>query len=133
MTHQPVASRRHSLVGLFALLTGLVGGAGIRSFAEIPFAGPESLLAVLDDPAKAGGLGRAYLRGLPAFLRSSEYLAGAILAETKRGMERQTHADLRRLINERVRRDFSEGTVVAVDGWFLSLTEARLYALAALA
>jgi hypothetical protein len=29
-------------------------------------------------------------------------------------------------------RDFAEGTVVCVDGWLLSLTEARLYALASL-
>jgi hypothetical protein len=35
-------------------------------------------------------------------------------------------------IANQVCRDFAEGIVVCVDGWLLSLTEARLYALASL-
>lgn len=40
---------------------------------------------------------------------------------------------LRRLMSEQQRRDFSAGRTVMIDGWVLSLTEARLCAIAALA
>ena len=39
---------------------------------------------------------------------------------------------LAQTIRERSRKDFSEGRIVNVDGWMLSLTETRIYALGAL-
>jgi hypothetical protein len=39
---------------------------------------------------------------------------------------------MRRRIANRVRRDFAEGAIVDVDGWLLSVTEARVYALISL-
>jgi len=41
-------------------------------------------------------------------------------------------AMLAQAIKERSRTDFRDGRVVTVDGWILSLTETRVYALAAL-
>jgi hypothetical protein len=38
-------------------------------------------------------------------------------------------ATLRRRVDRRIRADFAAGRVVSVDGWVLSRTEARLYAL----
>jgi hypothetical protein len=37
------------------------------------------------------------------------------------------------LLNDRIRQDFASEQVVKVDGWILSITEARLCALTALA
>jgi hypothetical protein len=39
---------------------------------------------------------------------------------------------LRRALALRTRRDFAEGRTVRVEGWILSRTEARLYAIASL-
>jgi hypothetical protein len=41
----------------------------------------------------------------------------------------KTKQAVRRRIANPVRHDFVEGAVVSIEGWLLSLTEARLYAL----
>jgi hypothetical protein len=116
---------------LLAALTA--SGTLLRSLVETAPAGPErALLAVLGNRHRAAAIGRACLRALPAAERSADAIAGALCTEV--ALDRALPAAIiRRRVNERVRRDFAAGAVVAVDGWFLSLTEARLYALAALA
>ncbi len=61
------------------------------------------------------------------------------LQPTHEGHERSAHdfrmkskEAVRRRIANQVRLDFAQGAVVSVDGWLLSLTEARVYALVAL-
>jgi len=125
---------RRRLAGLLVALASLSGAPFIGSWA--PSGGIESrraLLAVLDDPRKARTMGIAYLGTLPPAERSAERLATAICLGASIKNEALAALEVRRLIHFRVRRDFAEGALVVVDGWFLSVTEARLYALAALA
>ncbi len=78
-------------------------------------------------------IGKACLKALPAIESSKEALAWIILgdmqAERRHWSSASTLADA---IRERSRDDFRGGRIVSVDGWMLSLTETRLYALAAL-
>ena len=120
-----LASRRHCFVGLTVTFVSMVNGA---LFAASPGAERErALLASLNDPAKARALGRAYLRTLPTAERSTRRLAGAVY-EALGAMPTDPTAKLR----VQVRREFAEGSVITVDGWCLSLTEVRIYAIAAL-
>jgi hypothetical protein len=80
-----------------------------------------------------GTIGRACLKALPAAEASIAALTRMILrdmqAEGRYGSSASTLADA---IRERSRDDFRGGRIVSVDGWMLSLTETRVYALAAL-
>lgn len=99
-----------------------------------PAAATRLLLSLLKDPRKARAIGRAYLKTLPDGPITAEQLAAAILPDHRLddpGLG--AAAALGPQVLTRIRRDFSEGAVVVVDGWVLSVTEARLYALAALA
>lgn len=126
-----LASRRRCLAVLLALVApwsgmaldpwpGRAGYAGIR----------RALIEVLGDPVCARAIGQACLCALPAAERTSDRLVAAIGGAVPLD---GAASEVRRLIRQRVRRDFAEGSIVRVEGWILSLTEARLYALAALA
>ncbi len=70
---------------------------------------------------------------LPPNGNSAEQLANAILVAAEIDSQApKTTQVIRDRISNRVRKDFAEEAVISVDGWVLSLTEARLYALAAL-
>ena len=109
-----------------------------------PFAGQAlnsqlgSLLNILiSDFAAAGRLGRAYLTAHPAELdlqRLVEDVLGSLRLQAAAGAidsspEAVMIARARRVVID----DYLAGRVVNIDGWVLSITEARLYALAALA
>ena len=127
------ASRRHCLAGLLAAVGAALDGPFLRFVAPgSPAIPAPALVAVLHDPPRARAIGHAYLRSLPAAQRKAGHLVRAIYADLAQDPGFPA-PNLSRLINDRVRRDFSAGAVVAVDGWVLSSTEARLYALAALA
>jgi hypothetical protein len=72
-------------------------------------------------------------RALSASEASPDHLARLILADssTTRCGDCTSVAALRRLVGERSQDDFDRGRIVYVDGWMLSLTETRLYALSA--
>lgn len=73
----------------------------------------------------------ACLDVLPVGEASKEALIRCILADPG-GDEAMTTRTLARAIRARSRDDFRDGRIVTVDGWMLSLTEARVYALTAL-
>jgi hypothetical protein len=104
----------------FCLFDGLTDGATVPH---------HMLTSLLEDPCKAQAIGTAYLKTLqpdecsPVSLARSIGVFDAIDVDSP-GMVRT--------LRQRVRRDFAESAVVNVDGWVLSITEARLYALAAL-
>jgi hypothetical protein len=76
-------------------------------------------------------VGRAYLRLAPD-ARDPARLVDLLSASCD-GLALDADVDtLRRRLGHRIRRDFTEDRVVDVDGWRLSLTEARLCGLAAL-
>ena len=78
-------------------------------------------------------LGTACLKSLPDGENTGRQLSNKIItlvlcdAETMKSKEA-----VRSRIANQVRLDFAQGAVVSVDGWLLSLTEARVYALIAL-
>jgi hypothetical protein len=80
----------------------------------------------------ARSLSWACLRLLPVTVSAERLYASIVPADRPDVENVVTIAELRRSIKERVRRDFDVGDTVQVDGWVLSITESRLYALAAL-
>jgi hypothetical protein len=89
------------------------------------------LVALLRHPESAVVIGTAYLR-LAADERRPDRLARAIESRCGGRVLDGDRDARRRCLSEGVRRDFAEGRVVRIDGWLLSVTEARLCALAAL-
>ena len=75
-------------------------------------------------------IGRAYLRVEPAE-NEIQLLSDRIFSEIRWDLLQS--GDAREVIARRVREDFREGRVVRLQGWVVSLTEARLSALVALA
>jgi hypothetical protein len=74
------------------------------------------------------------LKSVMVGARTTEDLANAIIVATECDKEAlKSMQTLRQRISNRVRNDFAEGAVINVEGWVLSVTEAHLYALAALA
>jgi hypothetical protein len=87
--------------------------------------------SVLGDPRAASRFGLACLEALPERPASAAALTGTILgADGMTGREPAAAADR---VRSRIRADFAQGAIMSVEGWLLSATEARLYALAALA
>jgi hypothetical protein len=92
----------------------------------------EGFLAWCSRSSYPQALGKACLEALPAIETSIASLTRLILDGmwATRG-DGSTRA-LAQTIRERSRKDFGEGRIVNVDGWMLSLTETRIYALGAL-
>ena len=120
------------------LLTAAACLPAIALFSHLRPAGSagacQTALSALDDPGRAAGLGRACLAALPVRPTSADQLARTILGDdaTNRGMPDLDPAATRVSLRARIRREFAQGAVIGADGWILSLTEARLYALAAM-
>jgi hypothetical protein len=80
-------------------------------------------------------LGRAYLADRREERRAAALVdgVGATLPGGRRTLQRASDAELRQLLHRRIADDYAEGRTVLVDGWLLSRTEGRLFALAVLA
>lgn len=121
------------------MLSGVSGGflaaAGVRltwdGSPACEAAVRRVLGAVSADWRGARLVGRAYVEGEGLIDASLEHLLALMFPSSQLSDTVKLSAgDIRAMISERVRRDFSAGAVVSVDGWLLALTEARLYALA---
>ena len=78
-------------------------------------------------------IGQACLVALPAAEGKPLFLARTILSDVMPVGGKHQSPDMFSLaLKDRSRADFREGRVVTVDGWILSLTETRVYALIAL-
>ena len=136
MRDEYVIARRQYLTGMLAAFTLASVGFFMESRTQNAHNNAPAHLALLmlfENPSDAYAIGLAYLRMLSPDERSADYLVKETLPGVSLAM--RTPPSLRmigRLVNERMRRDFAEGAVVIVDRWILSVTEARLYALAAL-
>jgi hypothetical protein len=82
------------------------------------------LLDVLRDERVVCDLGRRYRKSVPAE-NSAHALAQAILADPPATATTRLNAR----VNHQVQRDFAEGRTVTLNGWVLSVTEARQCAL----
>ena len=102
-----------------------IGGRGLSGYGMLA-----QLWVDLGGPAQ---MGRACLQALPGSERSAPYLARTILkAAASTGSGCLSPRTLRRCIRENSHVDFKSGRIVDVEGWILSLTEARVYALGSL-
>jgi hypothetical protein len=94
----------------------------------------QRLLRAFSNHESAAELGRAYLATAPRE-GSPTVLVELITAKLPAGSAELRTADdgqIRSLLAQQVKEDFSSGNSVAVDGWIISKTEARLCALATL-
>ncbi|MEA1052726.1 hypothetical protein U5801_23360 [Lamprobacter modestohalophilus] len=111
---------------------GLAAGA---EAAAPPAISPNALLATLSDPVAAGRLGQRYLADHPQeqdVSRLVEQLLAALNAQ-----QRPVPTDrigLQQALTALIQHEYvTSATLLSVDGWLLAPSEARLYALAALA
>ena len=84
--------------------------------------------AAFADRDAATAVGEKYLAAHPD--EHELTVVRALRASDPRWARARTSANLRRLARRTSRLDYAAGRVVAVDGWYLSETEARMCALA---
>jgi hypothetical protein len=123
-------TRRWFLAGLSALVL-TVARPNRWQLGESPDAGsPLFQHFFRRDLHAAVHVGRTYLKSAPSE-RSEERLWEMVL-DTPLGDAPDNIQDITARVRVRRARDFREGDLVAIDGWLLARTEARLCALAAL-
>ena len=88
----------------------------------------QTLISLINEPGRARKVGRVYLRS-PLGRRAPPLgLAEAVLQEM--GPDAGAEA-MRRHIVARIRRELQDGEVIGLDGWIMSLSEAKLSGLVA--
>jgi hypothetical protein len=125
-------SRRDALAG--GILSAIaVSGAGRVAAGTVSTIPDGSLLYTLfPDLRNVRTLSRACLSSFPTTASADQLYAWIVPAGRSDTENVVTIAELRRSIRRRVRRDFDIDDTVQIDGWVLSITELRMYALAAL-
>ena len=134
MTANPPLSRRR----LLAAATAGIGAAQLTT--AIPIVGatatpPDAALTRLLRDACAAlrcpeAIRDSCRRALPAAGGTPEILPALILTDlVSAGRDCTTPSALRRALHAQIRDDFAAGRIIHVDGWILSLTETRAYAL----
>ncbi|HSG11760.1 MAG TPA: hypothetical protein VLB10_08455 [Gammaproteobacteria bacterium] len=139
MSRQLFDPTRRRLLGALALL--LAGcsdvkhriATGIQPDATGPW---ERFLLMAGDRLAAANIGRHYLAAHPAQATAGslvDSIGQALFRQHGETAGRMDSARLAHALRELVVREYTDGRVVTVSGWVLSITEARLYGLAAAA
>ena len=109
------------------LATGQLSGSQVAGLLNI----------LVPDMAAAGRFGQSYLTAHPVerdFQQLADSVLGSLrLPTTAEAVDSNPKPVLIARARQVVIDDYVAGRVVEIDGWVLSITEARLYALAALA
>lgn len=137
MTERNQMTRRRFLVlsgGAVAVAAGagavtIAGGGDDQPDAQYELS--RHAAAAFEDPDAARAVGRAYRDSNPK--ESDERRIVEALTRSNREWGSAGPDDVLRLGGSETKRDFAKGRVVAVDGWYLARTEARLCALASFA
>jgi hypothetical protein len=136
---EPANLTRRSALRLFGLLgaTAALSGVSVitRRFERVSARRP--IIDARDffrRPEIAAALGREYLRASPhesdvALLHD---LIWDSFSNEELGIAHHGRRGIRQVLAARQHADFENGRVVSVGGWVLSVTEARLYGIAAL-
>ena len=132
----PITRRR-----FLATVAG-IGGAALAIKARpwtalvafAPVSAGERLAGLLAHRDSARVVGKAYLDHVPGESSVSRLVEriSADLPEGRRTVLDASDDELRTLLAASIRSDFEDDRIVEVDGWVLSPTEARLYALTTL-
>ena len=118
-----------------SLLSALVIGKVCAAAATLPAPPTDGdvrhlVVQMFSDPTAARTVGRAYLRQYPDEADTARLIAELVAlqsgADVADAAARISH--FRGRVSSRVARDFRGGNTVAVAGWVLSRTEARLCA-----
>ena len=133
----PLTISRRRLLAVAS--TGAIAFPGAFLSFTWGYSEPESsgidgdLIALCSELGCPKPIGKACLLALPPSERRLSSLSKAILGHDRMPGEGRLPQDaIAQSISQRSRVDFEEGRVLTVNGWILALTEARLYALAAL-
>lgn len=134
----PRRSRREFVLAAAGLGGGLVF-VSLRPWrtlvqVEAPGTPALRLSRLIEHRRSARAVGLEYLRDAPSGTTAAAlaHLVGAGVPGGLAGRHAATDHKLRELLAARIRQDFDQERVVAVDGWVASLTEARLCAIVAL-
>jgi hypothetical protein len=121
-------------LGVAGLTLAVGPGAGygkaLPGTADAPLA--RWLKCMVADLESARRVGQVYLQKAPEEADRDRLLM-QIFPELTPARQIDSPAAWRRAYTAKCRQDFAEGQTVRIDGWVLSLTEARLCALAAIA
>jgi hypothetical protein len=130
---EPSKLKRRTILGLIAACLPVSRAASALDSALTESDSADRLLALFSDPASAASVGAKYLAD-----RGDNADEATLLAELVAGdesmlarMDAMSPTGLRRYVREKIRQDFVAGRTESVDGWVLSTSELRLYALAA--
>jgi hypothetical protein len=127
---------RRTLIASMAAATSLNGRSALAAcsgnFTQ-RMSGYATLADLCSGLSCSRPIGEACLRALPESETSPAHLASLIL-EDMRSADRDFGSviALRQSLRQQSQADFSDGKIVNVEGWILSLTETRTYTLAAL-
>jgi hypothetical protein len=133
MTDHPRRLSRRTVNALLASAVAWPRSAAVEPALRHPKSLQSEFLSLFGNPKNAHAIGALCLKSLPLDQSSPQQLMDAVLAAAACDTETmKTNQAVGRRIANQVRREFARGTVIRVDGWLLSLTEARLYALVAL-
>jgi hypothetical protein len=129
VTFPPADIRRRQILTLLAV----IAAGGLPSLPGVPAAGKSGVELVpetLTDPGAAERFGRAYLAAFPSEADRDTLLQrlAAALVAGEQAVPSGAGAVLARF-DRLVRGEYTRGDVIGVDGWLLSRSEARLYAL----
>ena len=98
-----------------------------------PIFGSNAFAAWCSESGCPGRIGKACLKALPDIEASKASLRRLVLGDLRvAGGDCSSASALAQAVREQSRDDFRAGRIMTVDGWMLSLTETRVYALAAL-
>jgi len=122
-------SRRSFARGLLAALIGSLAFA-LPSLGHAP--APADFGALVRSRASAERIGRRYLTTLPADINAGRLRMMSRTLERALLVSRRDPALAARLLRQGIDEDFRCADTVVVDGWVLSVTEARLCAIIAL-
>lgn len=130
-------TRRSFLVTLGSSLLGLLLHPALSRAASASDEAEEfarRLSETFGDPPSRRAIGRAYLQQRPADADAGVLLEAIRASRLLGGLDLDglTRSERRSWLARQIQDDFRSGRIVAVRGWMLSLTEARLCALACL-
>jgi hypothetical protein len=133
-----LATRREFLLTLMCgpLLAGLLGACSVPRRSAAGLAQESGWLTQLfRDRDAVARFGNAYLQAHPAERRADALSAAiheALLRRQPGALDAADPATAFRTLDAVVRDEYRRGQVTSVDGWLLSQTEARVYAVVAL-
>jgi hypothetical protein len=123
--------KRRQFIGMAAAsAAGLVcpATAGIREFDAWSILAAPRLLDVLHDPHVVRDIGRRYRDTVPAEDNVAA-LVEAVCDDLRIDLKTTSPASLVTRVNDHVQRDFASDRTLTLNGWILSVTEARQCAL----